>query len=42
LRSQFAALEEPSADENAITVAVDAAPEEIASEVLRSLAGEAR
>jgi len=37
LRSQFAALEEPSADEHAITVAVDAAPEEIAERVIAAL-----
>lgn len=37
LRSQFAALEEPDADEHAITVSVDAAPEEIAARVLEKL-----
>ena len=37
LRSQFAALEEPGADEHAITVSIDAAPEEIAARVLEKL-----
>jgi carbohydrate kinase (thermoresistant glucokinase family) len=37
LRSQFAALEEPDADEHAITVSVDATPDEIAGEVLKQL-----
>ena len=32
LKSQFDALEEPRADERAITVAIDAPPEEIAGE----------
>ena len=34
LKSQFDALEEPRADERAITVAIDAAPEEIAGRVV--------
>jgi carbohydrate kinase (thermoresistant glucokinase family) len=37
LQSQFDALEEPTADENAITVSIDATPEEIAASVLRQL-----
>jgi len=37
LRSQFDALEEPAADEHAITVPIDATPEEIAAEVLKRL-----
>ena len=37
LQSQFAALEEPAADEHAITVPIDAAPEEIAERVMRQL-----
>ena len=37
LRSQFAALEEPRADEHAITVSVDATPEAIAESVVRQL-----
>jgi gluconokinase len=37
LRSQFAALEEPDADEHAITVSVDATPDEIAVQVLERL-----
>jgi gluconokinase len=37
LRSQFDALEEPAADEHAITVSIDAAPEEIAERVLEEL-----
>jgi len=37
LRSQFAALEEPGADEHAIAVSVDAMPEEIAERVLEKL-----
>ena len=37
LRSQFDALEEPAADERAITAPIDAAPEAIAAEVLRML-----
>ena len=34
LKSQFDALEEPRADERAITVAIDATPEEIAARVV--------
>jgi len=37
LRSQFDALEEPAADEHAIKVAINAAPEEIAAWVLGRL-----
>ena len=37
LRSQFAALEEPDADEHAIRVSVDATPDEIAVRVLERL-----
>jgi gluconokinase len=37
LQSQFAALEEPAADEHAIAVPVDATPEEIASQVIAAL-----
>jgi carbohydrate kinase (thermoresistant glucokinase family) len=37
LRSQFDALEQPAADENAIVVAVDATPDEIANRVVREL-----
>ena len=37
LQSQFAALEEPAADEHAITVPIDATPEEIASQVIAAL-----
>ena len=37
LRSQFDALEEPSPDEHAITVSIDATPEEIAARVLKQL-----
>ena len=37
LRSQFDALEEPGTDEHAITVSVDAAPEEIAARVMEKL-----
>jgi len=37
LTSQFDALEEPAADEHAITVSIDATPEEIAEEVLKRL-----
>jgi gluconokinase len=37
LQSQFAALEEPAADEHAITVSIDATPEEIAGEVVKAL-----
>ena len=42
LRSQFDALEEPAGDERAITMPIDAAPEEIAERVLQSLTGHAR
>jgi carbohydrate kinase (thermoresistant glucokinase family) len=37
LQSQFDALEEPAADEHAITVSIDAAPDDIAGEVLNQL-----
>ena len=37
LQSQFAALEVPAADEHAITVSIDATPEEIAARVLKQL-----
>jgi gluconokinase len=37
LRSQFDTLEEPAADERAITRSIDAAPEEIASRALEKL-----
>jgi carbohydrate kinase (thermoresistant glucokinase family) len=37
LRSQFDALEEPAADEHAITVSIDATPEAVAERVMRSL-----
>jgi carbohydrate kinase (thermoresistant glucokinase family) len=37
LRSQFDALQEPGAEERAITVPIDAAPEEIATEVIKEL-----
>jgi len=37
LESQFDALEEPAADENAITVSIDATPEEIAAKVVQQL-----
>ncbi|MGB9366494.1 MAG: gluconokinase [Xanthobacteraceae bacterium] len=37
LRSQFDALQEPGADEHAVTVSIDAAPEEIAERVLKRL-----
>ena len=37
LRSQFDALEEPRADEHAITVSIDATPEEITETVIRNL-----
>jgi len=39
LQSQFAALEEPAPDEHALTVPIDATPEEIAEEVLKRLHG---
>jgi carbohydrate kinase (thermoresistant glucokinase family) len=41
LQSQFEALEEPGPDERPITVPVDAAPEAIVEQVLRSLGAEA-
>jgi gluconokinase len=37
LKSQFDALEAPTADENAIVVSIDATPGEIAEDVLRKL-----
>ena len=37
LQSQFDALEEPAPDEHAITVSIDATPEEIAEDVLKEL-----
>ena len=37
LQSQFDALEEPAADERAITASIDATPEEIAANVLKQL-----
>jgi gluconokinase len=37
LRSQFAALEEPAADEHALTVTIDATPEEIAGRLIDAL-----
>jgi len=37
LRSQFEALEEPAADEHAITVSIDATPQEIAESVVNRL-----
>jgi gluconokinase len=37
LRSQFDALEEPASEEHAITVEIDAMPEEIAARVLEKL-----
>jgi gluconokinase len=37
LKSQFDALEEPGADEHALAVPIDAAPEEIAERVLEQL-----
>jgi gluconokinase len=37
LASQFDALEEPASDEHAITVSIDATPEEIAERVLKRL-----
>ena len=39
LRSQFDALEEPGADEHAITMSIDATPEEIAGRVVEALRG---
>jgi gluconokinase len=40
LQSQFDALEEPAEDERAITVPIDATPEEIADRVLARLAAQ--
>ena len=37
LKSQFDALEEPAADEHAITVSIDAVPEEIAARLVEKL-----
>ncbi len=37
LRSQFDALEEPAADEHAVTAPIDAAPEEIAADIVGAL-----
>jgi carbohydrate kinase (thermoresistant glucokinase family) len=37
LQSQFAALQEPSADEHAVTIPVDAPPKEIAADVLKRI-----
>ena len=37
LQSQFAALEEPDADEHPITVSIDAPPEQIAAQVIAKL-----
>src|SRR6188508_2634827 len=37
LKSQFDALEEPAADEHAVTAEIDAAPEEIAGRVMETL-----
>jgi gluconokinase len=37
LQSQFGALEEPDVDEDAVTVSIDATPEEIAARVMRRL-----
>jgi carbohydrate kinase (thermoresistant glucokinase family) len=37
LRSQFDALEEPRADEHAITVSIDEVPEEIADDAIKAL-----
>ena len=39
LNSQFDALEEPAPDEHAITVSIDATPEEIAARVMEKLSG---
>ena len=38
LRSQFAALEEPAADENPIVVAIDGTPEDIVEAIVRRMA----
>ena len=40
LQSQFAALQEPAADEHAVAVSIDAPPEEIAERVLSELGGQ--
>ena len=37
LQSQFAALEEPTPDERALTISIDATPDEIAARVLKQL-----
>ena len=37
LKSQFDALQEPTGDEHAITVSIDATPEEIAERVVKDL-----
>jgi carbohydrate kinase (thermoresistant glucokinase family) len=37
LQSQFAALEQPAEDEHALTVSIDATPEEIAEQVMGTL-----
>lgn len=42
LDSQFAALQEPAADEPTIAVPIDAAPEEIVDAILKNFAAEAR
>ena len=42
LQSQFDALEEPGADEHAISVSIEATPEEIAERVISSLGRHAR
>jgi gluconokinase len=42
LRSQFYALQEPGADEHAITVPIDAAPEKIAAEAIKELVSRPR
>jgi gluconate kinase len=38
LQSQFDALQEPAPDEHAITVSIDATPEQIAARVVDQLA----
>jgi gluconokinase len=42
LRSQFDALEEPGAEERAIAVPIDAAPEEIATQAIKELVSRPR
>jgi gluconate kinase len=37
LQSQFDALEEPAAEEAALTIAIDAAPDEIVSRIVAAL-----